>query len=425
MAHFSHAACSGYLLQRSHVLTSIPVVTSIPSVEVPRMRMTDCICGASGNQVWTPTVGAGLLGSSSLLAGMLRSRRRVRGRVRYPTASQGLRFLTERWRAVRRKASRRKEFDEEDDFNQIDDLFDKARVPAVGTINSFAAGASLQSAKVFAMTRTFAVAAWDEDVTPKPIFAVSDSTGEVAKALADTAFKQFGTLDKAMVQVVTGVRTEADVRRVVEQAADLAPDDALAIERAGALILFSIADEGLGNALVKECAQSGVPCINAMESCVVAMEKSFGVKRSKVWDSASSVSTAPLGKVVYVASDSSGHLAHGMACKALKQFPSCGVDSVVVCPQVNSLEEIDHIVQQAKTGKHPLIYTFASPGMSRFMRQQCERAKVSYAEVLQPIVIAFERYLDYPPVGVPGGYATQSTPLSEHENKWERRQLQR
>eukprot|EP00969_Alexandrium_andersonii_P123250 5447095-Alexandrium_andersonii.AAC.1 len=42
--------------------------------------------------------------------------------------------------------------------------------------------------------------------------------------------------------------------------------------------------------------------------------------------------------------------------------------------------------------------------MSRFMRQQCERSRVHYADVFQPVMLAFEKYLDYPPVGVPGGH---------------------
>jgi len=92
-----------------------------------------------------------------------------------------------------------------------------------------------------------------------------------------------------------------------------------------------------------------------------------------------------------------------------------------VCNEVRSLEEINCIVEEAKTTRSVIIFTFASPGMSRFMRQQCERAKVPYADAFQPVLVAFEKYLDYPPVGVPGGHDLQS---ATYARTWDRRPVQ-
>ena len=76
-----------------------------------------------------------------------------------------------------------------------------------------------------------AVAAWSEDVTPKPIFAISDGPGMVAElvakplgirnALAEPlrmGFRQFGDVSKSMVEVMAGVETEEDVKKAVEKA---------------------------------------------------------------------------------------------------------------------------------------------------------------------------------------------------------------
>jgi len=151
------------------------------------------------------------------------------------------------------------------------------------------------------------------------------------------------------------------------------------------------------------------------------MERRFGVQRRV--DAAGDGEDASFeeGLTIFAVSDNTGETAHAVAVSALKQFPGSGVETVTVCSEVKSLEEINHIVDEALSLDSMIIFTFASPGMSRFIRQQCERAKVPYADVFQPIIIAFERYLNYPPVGVAGGHdlkASDSTRL-----RWQRRAL--
>jgi len=300
--------------------------------------------------------------------------------------------------------------------SEAEDFFHDIRKPPPGQINSFVPGASLEDAKMFAATRTIAVAPWSEDVNPKPIFAVSDGTGQVAKMIAEMGFRQFGDVQKAQVDVISGVKTEEDVRKAVEQAANYAPDESLAIEQAGAMIIFSLSTS-LGNFLVAECGRQGVPCINAMGSVVLGLEDCFQVERG------SGDSPATPQKTLYAVSDGSAEVVYLMLCKALDQFPDSNVENITICSEVSMLQEIDHIVDTAKSNNSLVVYAIASPGMSRFLRQQCERAQIPYADVFQPVVIALERYFDYPPVGVPGGHYSKldALPSESLEKSWQQR----
>jgi len=291
-----------------------------------------------------------------------------------------------------------------------------------GMLDNFAEGADFQKAKIFAATRTFAVAPWHEDVKPKPIFAVSDSTGNVARRLALAAFRQFGPGEQADVQIQPGVNTEETVSEVVHSAACLAPKKALAIEKSGAMLVYTLASQKLGALLADESHKQGVPCINALEPVLLSMEKRFGLQRTIDVNSESQLrGFESEGLTVFAVSDNTGESAYDMVVAALKQFPGCGVESVTVCPQVKSLEEVNHIVEEALSFDSLIVFTFASPGMSRYVRQQCERAKIPYADVFQPVIIAFERYLNYPPVGVPGGHDLKETDSARL--RWQRRPL--
>jgi regulator of PEP synthase PpsR (kinase-PPPase family) len=289
-------------------------------------------------------------------------------------------------------------------------------------IDNFAEGADFQKAKIFAATRTFAVAPWDEDVKPKPIFAVSDSTGNVAARLAMAAFQQFGPGVKADIHTKPGVISDEGVCEVVHSAACLAPKKALAIEKSGAMLVYTLASQKLGALLSDECNKKGVPCINALEPVLMSMEKRFGLTRCIDVNSEEQLKGFESGDLtVFAVSDKSGESAHEMVKAALKQFPGCGVESVTVCPEVKSLEEVKDIVQEAVHDDSLIVFTFASPGLSRYMRQECERAKLPYADVFQPVVIAFERYLNYPPVGITGGHDLKET--NSARLRWQRRPL--
>jgi len=297
--------------------------------------------------------------------------------------------------------------DDDDDFAALTaGLGDSNKNNSKKVLDTFQAGATYKQAKLFGTVRTFAVAPWSEDVKPKPILAASDNTGGVAKRLADTAFLQFGCSEKANIEVVSDVCTEEDVCEVVAKAVSKANADALVIEKSGAMIIYTVADSELGTFFEEECNRRGVQSLNALEPVLAVMERHFGLRRSlySVDDEQALLGFELEGRTLFAVSDSSGESTRNLVMAALRQFPGAGVDVINVCSGVRSLEEVNCIVQEASDTESLVIFSFASPGMSRFMRQQCERAKVLYVDIYQPVLTALEKYLDYPPVGVPGGH---------------------
>jgi len=277
----------------------------------------------------------------------------------------------------------------------------------------FTSDDKLATAKNYAQTRFFAVAAWNKDVDSKPIYAVSDTTGNVATQIAKAAFLQLGKSSKCQVSVFPQVRSKEAIEKVVKQASEK-----------GGMIVATLASPELSALLIEESETHNVTCVQALEPVLQAMEKRFKVKRgtplagvkaggkkpsSRSDDADDSLfgDAAHTDLTVFAASDNTGKLASCIAKAALKQFlPDCGVKSITVCPKVRSLEEVDCIATEAFGTDSLVLFSFASPGMSRFMRQQCERVKVVYADVLQPMVVAMEKFFDYPPVGVAGGMDT-------------------
>jgi len=392
---------------------AVPAKSGARICEVPMMKdshvwfagaMSICAVGARGRRWWKAPHACKLVGGTY-------PQRRVHQRVAARAASK-----MNSWREL--------ESDFESEFGEIFDENKKApkQKTAGVKVDNFEDGADFAKAKMFAATRVLAVAPWSQDVKAKPIFAVSDNTGKVAAQLSEAAFMQFGSPEKVNIQVFAKIRTEEQVHEVVAQAASMAPSDALAIEMSGAIIVFTLADAGLSDLLIQEAQKKGVPCINVLEGVLSAMEKRFHMPRS-VYSEEGALLDAfeEEGLTVFAVSDSSANSTYDIVSAALQQFPGCGVDHITICAQVRSLEEINHIVEEALALDSLIIFTFASPGMSRFIRQQCERAKVPYTDAYQPVLIAFEKYLDYPPVGVPGGHELKSTP-SPHLS-WERRRV--
>eukprot|EP00434_Breviolum_minutum_P008155 symbB.v1.2.007189.t1/scaffold436.1/size343649/21 len=195
----TEARSSGYALHRHALVSEVrPLVK--PAVQKSRStqgRLQAAICG-----------------QSALLAACRR------------LGSQPLRRQRQ---AALHASSEKKAWDDTEDG----DLWDNIRGPPPGQINAFVPGATLKDAKIFAATRTIAVAPWSEDVTPKPIFAVSDGPGLVADLVAKMGFRQFGDVSKSIVEVVSGVETEEDVKAAIDKAATLAPEESLAIEQLG------------------------------------------------------------------------------------------------------------------------------------------------------------------------------------------------
>lgn len=88
-----------------------------------------------------------------------------------------------------------------------------------------------------------------EDITT--IFVVSDGTGETAAAAVRAVMLQFQ--DHWNTRVVSSVRHESQVRRVIEQAAE-----------ASGLVVFSLVDKPIADLLLQEAERRGVATVDLL-----------------------------------------------------------------------------------------------------------------------------------------------------------------
>mmetsp|Transcript_5650 Transcript_5650/g.17810 ORF Transcript_5650/g.17810 Transcript_5650/m.17810 type:complete len:397 (+) Transcript_5650:47-1237(+) len=268
----------------------------------------------------------------------------------------------------------------------------------------------------------FEVTPWGGSVEPRQVFAVSDSTGAGARRLAENAWAQFGSPQAARLTLLPEVCSVADVKRAVEDARS-------AEGGSGALIIFTLASSDLCTQLVAECAREAVPCIDALQPLLTLLEEALGQPRlgsgpgpaaggapAAAPAAPAAASPPPAAGPIFSVSDSSGTSAYELVRAALRQFPGAGVEGVTVCPRVRSLEEARFIAEEAGRVGGLVAFTFASTGMSRYMRQQCELAGVRYVDLYQPVLLAMEIYLDYPAIGVAGGYGEG---LATSRKSWE------
>lgn len=108
------------------------------------------------------------------------------------------------------------------------------------------------------------------------IFIVSDSTGESATATVRTALQQFEycfgtTCGVSRSTVYRFVRTPLEAERIA----------ALADEE-DALLVHTVMDTKVHEALVSACAKRGVECCDLWEALLTSLESKFGAKRSGV-----------------------------------------------------------------------------------------------------------------------------------------------
>jgi len=88
-------------------------------------------------------------------------------------------------------------------------------------------------------------------LAPRPIFVVSDGTGDTGAAVAKAALAQFQV--ECRLRRFGGIRQPSLARRVVAEA-----------ERVGALVLFTIVDRRVAQALLEEAASRGVPTLDVL-----------------------------------------------------------------------------------------------------------------------------------------------------------------
>jgi regulator of PEP synthase PpsR (kinase-PPPase family) len=87
--------------------------------------------------------------------------------------------------------------------------------------------------------------------TSRPIFVVSDGTGDTGAAVARAALAQFQV--ECKLRRFGGIRQPSLARRVVAEA-----------ERVGALVLFTLVDRRVAQGLLEEAAARGVPTLDVL-----------------------------------------------------------------------------------------------------------------------------------------------------------------
>jgi len=86
---------------------------------------------------------------------------------------------------------------------------------------------------------------------PRPLFIVSDGTGETAAAVARAALAQFQV--EFTLRRFGGIRNEALARRVAAEA-----------EKQGALVVFTLVDRRVARALLEETQKRGLPTVDVL-----------------------------------------------------------------------------------------------------------------------------------------------------------------
>src|SRR5688572_23474648 len=92
-------------------------------------------------------------------------------------------------------------------------------------------------------------------VSSRPIFVVSDGTGDTGASVAKAALAQFQVEWK--LRRFGGIRQPSLARRVIAEA-----------EHVGALVLFTLVDRRVAQALIEEAATRGVPIFDVLGSMI-------------------------------------------------------------------------------------------------------------------------------------------------------------
>ena len=111
--------------------------------------------------------------------------------------------------------------------------------------------------------------------------------------------------------------------------------------------------------------------------------------------------------VIFAVSDGTAVTARTVVQAALAQFPEVKVE-VKMMPQVKTSEQIGQLIRQAKEEQGIIAYTLVSPALREALLHGARVAGVSDIDLLGPLLLRLEEFLEVPPRGTPGTFKSSS-----------------
>lgn len=105
--------------------------------------------------------------------------------------------------------------------------------------------------------------------------------------------------------------------------------------------------------------------------------------------------------VVYVVSDSIGETAELVTRAALSQFNGGAVE-VFRIPFVETADDLDDAIEQARRHRCVLVYTLVFPAMRAAMREKATEAGITAVDIMGPMMAAMEEIVGVEPKLQPG-----------------------
>ncbi|MEW5801490.1 MAG: pyruvate, water dikinase regulatory protein [bacterium] len=111
--------------------------------------------------------------------------------------------------------------------------------------------------------------------------------------------------------------------------------------------------------------------------------------------------------IIFAASDGTAATARTVIQAVLAQFPDARVE-VKMRPQLKTGEDIGQLIQKAKEEQGIIAYTLVSPELREILLGEARAAAVTAIDLLGPLLLRMEEFLEVPPRGMPGTFKPSS-----------------
>lgn len=104
---------------------------------------------------------------------------------------------------------------------------------------------------------------------------------------------------------------------------------------------------------------------------------------------------------IFIVSDATGETAEKLVLSVIAQFDKTQFE-IKKFSKVSQPEEIKDIVKKALHKEAVIVYTLAQKWMRELIIRECEQNKISYIDLLGPVMSKFAQYFSIKPVEMPG-----------------------